>query len=602
MIFTFYSFKGGVGRSMTLANISEILYKKGLNVLIVDFDLEAPGLDRYFADSHSIYPSSDLQKRRGLIDMIISYKRSFDNPSLFSNSEIETSNYKCTEEVLSFSEPFSNFVTPIYKANENNGSLSIITAGRRAGKFFTSYANTVSSFDWDDFFDNYKGEQFFEWFRSETSIFDVVLIDSRTGITEMGGVCTYQLADAVVFLIAPNQQNLQGILMMAKNLSNPEFIEKGRRGRELSLIFVPSRIENNEANLLENFAQQFNQLLIKFMPQNIKSELKVFEDLKIPYVPYYSYMENVAAREPTKAIAVDLIDKFQNLAIAMAKLDEKEKPLYKKIVEEDAFGKMKGNIELISRSTTSDMLKKDLVADLGKSNNVSIHSNYYPPVSIPLLTVAMTKEEARSLITESVFEDPFASRMDLRRYREFKEFLTHNFLDDLMSDYGNERDDWIPHICPNKSIVDILSSVVRRLNQEYQLLLNIKSASNDLFGTNFGRQQVIMNSMLQNGGLIVIDAISLFNPVLLNNLKKSGLTAYKNIAIVIIYPTEYKRGQLNTLIEDLIRQELPMVELRFDQTLDSLVEIGIVDSRTLIRWLNFTLPRIANVIREGCVH
>jgi MinD-like ATPase involved in chromosome partitioning or flagellar assembly len=47
MIYTFYSFKGSVGRSMALANIAELFYRRGLKVLMVDFDLEAPGLERY---------------------------------------------------------------------------------------------------------------------------------------------------------------------------------------------------------------------------------------------------------------------------------------------------------------------------------------------------------------------------------------------------------------------------------------------------------------------------------------------------------------------------------------------------------------------------
>jgi MinD-like ATPase involved in chromosome partitioning or flagellar assembly len=50
-IVTFYSYKGGVGRTMAVANIAVVLAQRGLRVLAVDWDLEAPGLHRYFADS-----------------------------------------------------------------------------------------------------------------------------------------------------------------------------------------------------------------------------------------------------------------------------------------------------------------------------------------------------------------------------------------------------------------------------------------------------------------------------------------------------------------------------------------------------------------------
>ena len=47
-IITFYSYKGGTGRSMALANVSYLLASWGYKVLLVDWDLEAPGLHNFF--------------------------------------------------------------------------------------------------------------------------------------------------------------------------------------------------------------------------------------------------------------------------------------------------------------------------------------------------------------------------------------------------------------------------------------------------------------------------------------------------------------------------------------------------------------------------
>jgi MinD-like ATPase involved in chromosome partitioning or flagellar assembly len=53
-IITFYSYKGGTGRSMALANVAHILAWRiaapGKRVLAIDWDLEAPGLHKYFVD------------------------------------------------------------------------------------------------------------------------------------------------------------------------------------------------------------------------------------------------------------------------------------------------------------------------------------------------------------------------------------------------------------------------------------------------------------------------------------------------------------------------------------------------------------------------
>ncbi len=50
IIVTFYSYKGGVGRSMALANVAFELAKQGKKILMVDWDLEAPGLEKYFSN------------------------------------------------------------------------------------------------------------------------------------------------------------------------------------------------------------------------------------------------------------------------------------------------------------------------------------------------------------------------------------------------------------------------------------------------------------------------------------------------------------------------------------------------------------------------
>src|ERR1017187_5245792 len=53
-IFTFYSFKGGVGRSMAVMNVAYTLAGWGRHVLVVDMDLEAPGLSGFLHRSKEL--------------------------------------------------------------------------------------------------------------------------------------------------------------------------------------------------------------------------------------------------------------------------------------------------------------------------------------------------------------------------------------------------------------------------------------------------------------------------------------------------------------------------------------------------------------------
>lgn len=70
-VLTFYSYKGGVGRSMALANVAVLLASKGHKILIVDWDLEAPGIEQYF---HSYIVErrerKDREHRQGVVDLM----------------------------------------------------------------------------------------------------------------------------------------------------------------------------------------------------------------------------------------------------------------------------------------------------------------------------------------------------------------------------------------------------------------------------------------------------------------------------------------------------------------------------------------------------
>ena len=71
-IITFYSYKGGTGRSMALANVAWILASAGKRVLTIDWDLEAPGLHRYF---QPFLTDKELrgQESQGIIDMVMDF-------------------------------------------------------------------------------------------------------------------------------------------------------------------------------------------------------------------------------------------------------------------------------------------------------------------------------------------------------------------------------------------------------------------------------------------------------------------------------------------------------------------------------------------------
>ncbi len=355
MIFTFYSFKGGVGRSMALANIAELLYTQGLKVLMVDFDLEAPGLEQYF--------DTNVDGHRGVIDMLCSYRelRSYSPPPPPD----------AKGEFVHSVEPLESFVQQIYGPNERGGTLDLMPAGNRLDRDYSDYAQRVLGFNWKNFYLNQDGEAFFEWFRQSVERqYDVVLVDSRTGVTEMGGVCTHQLADVVVSLVTTNRQNLEGTKMMAASLRNSE-LKKRRGGRDLNLLFVPARVELSERDKHDEFARDFNATFEPLMP-GLRWRPTPFVDLKLSYVPAYAYMEAVAVREPERASNADLIAQFNRLCARMVALADPETRLGR------AYGEVGGE----RFGTNADKVYEELDAG-GKVGMRELFRRLFPAGGVP---------------------------------------------------------------------------------------------------------------------------------------------------------------------------------------------------------------------------
>ncbi len=317
MIYTFYSYKGGVGRSMALANIAELFFRNGKKVLMVDWDLEAPGLDYFFFEDES---HENLLAKPGLVDMLIDYKeKMMQHPKDMGKKGKKTLPFKALD----------HFLVDIYPDINNGGKLWLLSAGKRSEEYLSEYTNTILTFDWKDFYDNWAGELYFEWLRRQfENKADVILIDSRTGLTEMGGVCTYQMADTIILLCGTNHQNIEGTYRMAKNFTSKE-VKKLRSDRPLNIMVIPVRIENTESTKLDEFKVHFFEKFNQF--RDIKNINEIWQ-LRVPYIPKYSYWEMVAVREGSLASAEDMSDTYQKLYEILENESKRRSRKAKKII------------------------------------------------------------------------------------------------------------------------------------------------------------------------------------------------------------------------------------------------------------------------------
>lgn len=261
-ILSFYSYKGGVGRTMAVANIAVLLARKRLRVLVVDWDLEAPGLHRYFADLK--VSGSDL----GLLDLLLSAASKPDRIREW--------------------QAFARTVNV-----DDSTSLTMLTAG----KFDDGYQRRVLDFNWNDFFLERHGGAVLESLRQQwIDAFDVTLIDSRTGITDSGGICTVLMPDILVPVLGANRQSLDGtkqVVLTAQRARQELAYDRTRLLMFPLISRFDSRTEYRESQAwLKLFAEELKDFFSDWLPKNA-SVLQVLERTKIPYVAFFSFGEKL---------------------------------------------------------------------------------------------------------------------------------------------------------------------------------------------------------------------------------------------------------------------------------------------------------------------
>jgi hypothetical protein len=251
---------------MALANVAALLAKKGKSVLAIDWDLEAPGLEKYFSKpGFSLVP--ERKTTPGLIDLVSAF---------VVNKPLDWR--KC----LLYAQPFS----------EGN-PVTIITAGKDSADFVP----TVQSINWQQLFNDTDFGTYLEELREEwLSRFDFILVDSRTGITDIGGICTIHLPDILVLLFTANDQSLSGVTDVMNRARRRYDILPFDRAKLLGLP-VPSRFENfTEYQLAADwkriFAERLTGIYKDWLPDKTTPG-DVLEKLFIPYVPFWSFGEGL---------------------------------------------------------------------------------------------------------------------------------------------------------------------------------------------------------------------------------------------------------------------------------------------------------------------
>ncbi len=283
-VITFYSYKGGTGRTMALANIATLLSNK-YKVLVIDWDLEAPGLHYFFRKQ----VMNGALEKPGLIDLFEKVRNLLEQNPEWKSDESEK-------------KLFDYIKLDDYLFNITENSLFLLAAGR----LVEDYPRQVAAFQWETLF--YRAPWIFRSFAKYlTDQYDYVLIDSRTGLNDISGICTALMPEKLIAVFTPSIQSITGIISSIKNALH--YRKESDDLRPLNVFPLPSRLELQEKvlfddwrfgsneNAIEGYQPLFEELL-KNLYNLEKCDLEnYFDNIQIQQFTYYAYGESIAVSE-----------------------------------------------------------------------------------------------------------------------------------------------------------------------------------------------------------------------------------------------------------------------------------------------------------------
>ena len=186
-IITFYSFKGGMGRTTALSGVALALLKQGYNIMMIDTDIEAPGLATLFFDEDAI--------EVGVLDYLLEHSLSPEK--------------NVTEYIKDITDPVL--------LDEEDGNLYLMPAG----KVDENYLQKLARIDYQDNREGFLKEALSEMLQSIRSEYDIdyIFIDARAGFHDMGGIVVSQIPHGAVLFGNNSRQSWDGITQVLRTIA-----------------------------------------------------------------------------------------------------------------------------------------------------------------------------------------------------------------------------------------------------------------------------------------------------------------------------------------------------------------------------------------------
>ena len=210
-IVTFYSYKGGMGRTTTMVSYAmDLAIHNNKRVVVIDCDLEAPGYLNFF----DLSANKELRqgKKNGLVELISDLKVLNDE----GKEKLELSDY-IVNVGDSTKEPALNNIWLIPAGNLN---MNYVGEGEEINlRDYLEGLSKINLSNVNEVVGNFK--ILIEKIKKSINP-DIILLDSRTGFNDIFGTAAFYLSSCVVGFFGFSRQTQPGLINLVNNYYSQE--------------------------------------------------------------------------------------------------------------------------------------------------------------------------------------------------------------------------------------------------------------------------------------------------------------------------------------------------------------------------------------------
>lgn len=219
-------------------------------------------------------------------------------------------------------------------------------------------------------------------------------------------------------------------------------------------------------------------------------------------------------------------------------------------------------------------------------------------LSVQVAVVSMTRKQVLTLNSTLDTEGITADISEFPSLQQMYSILSNYGIDEIESCYGEEPDDWKPLLSNNNlTIKQIIMDVLEKTTSSHpgwagNATVHLQSVSSAFLSEEDTDRDDARILLATRGGVIVVDALSLYHPTIRKYLADSNLFAINlPVAMVVLSPLRSDRIPVHQILHgQIFPTHFEVAFQHFVKRLDPFYEFNVGDYCGLRRWLFSVLP------------